>query len=266
MRLPHLARESKASPPFLESKVRKSWYRRDAGDGAGHPVRFTAAFVAPLDLAGAGSVRAKAKAAGRPGDAPADLLKRSITGDLNGVRSRRRREMQCRRNIEAIWLPRSPKPDVKTIAAFRRDKRAAFRPVARAFVSAATSTDARCRPGTEPGSRRSTTRIATSPGPRGKISSARRRDEGDIAEAGTGGARRCRSRMAAVNINPDASGTGLRDKPIGEEEQLNLAGKKLQLNSKRRGNARSRLGIRFHHGPYATCYVACRPSCWFVFP
>ncbi|MGB6326457.1 MAG: hypothetical protein WBG11_12000, partial [Methylocella sp.] len=111
MRLPQLARESKASPPFLESNVRKSWCRRDAGDGVGHPVRFTAAFVAPLDLAAAGSVRAKAKAAGRPGDAPADPLKRSITGYLNRERPRRRREMECRRNIEAIWLPRGPKPD-----------------------------------------------------------------------------------------------------------------------------------------------------------
>ena len=33
-----------------------------------------------------------------------------------------------------IWLLRSLKPDFKTISDFRRDNRAAFRPVFRAFV------------------------------------------------------------------------------------------------------------------------------------
>src|SRR5208282_1349393 len=87
-----------------------------------------------LDLSAAGFVRVAAKATGRPGYAPADLLKLYIYGYLNRVRSSRRLEMECHRNIEAIWLLRSLKPDFKTIADFRRDNRTAFRSVFREFV------------------------------------------------------------------------------------------------------------------------------------
>jgi transposase len=43
--------------------------------GADIPVRFIDAFVDELDLSAAGFVRVAAKATGRPGYAPADLLK-----------------------------------------------------------------------------------------------------------------------------------------------------------------------------------------------
>jgi transposase len=102
--------------------------------GVDNPVRFIDAFVDELDLAAAGFVRAEAKATGRPGYAPADLLKLYIYGYLNRVRSSRRLEMESHRNIEVIWLLRSLKPDFKTIADFRRDNRAAFRSVFRQFV------------------------------------------------------------------------------------------------------------------------------------
>jgi Transposase domain (DUF772) len=52
---------------------------------------------------------------GRPGYAPGDLLKLYIYGYLNRVRSSRRLEAECHRNIEVIWLLRSLKPDFKTI-------------------------------------------------------------------------------------------------------------------------------------------------------
>ncbi len=102
--------------------------------GVDNPVRFIDAFVGELDLAAAGFVRVEPKATGRPGYAPADLLKLYIYGYLNRVRSSRRLEMECHRNIELIWLLRSLKPDFKTIADFRRDNRAAFRSVFRQFV------------------------------------------------------------------------------------------------------------------------------------
>src|ERR1700731_3277846 len=102
--------------------------------GADNPVRFIDAFVDELDLAAAGFVRVEAKATGRPGYAPADLLKLYIYGYLNRVRSSRRLEMESHRNIEVIWLLRSLKPDFKAIADFRRDNRAAFRSVFREFV------------------------------------------------------------------------------------------------------------------------------------
>jgi transposase len=58
--------------------------------GADNPVRFMDAFVDGLDLAKAVFRRVEPKATGRPGYAPADLLKLYIYGYLNRVRSSRR--------------------------------------------------------------------------------------------------------------------------------------------------------------------------------
>lgn len=99
-----------------------------------NPVRFIDAFVDGLDLAALGFVRAAAKATGRPGYAPGDLLKLYIYGYLNRVRSSRRLEIECHRNIEVIWLLRRLRPDFKTIADFRRENATSFRQVFRAFV------------------------------------------------------------------------------------------------------------------------------------
>ena len=71
---------------------------------------------------------------GRPGYAPADLLKLYIYGYLNRVRSSRRLEAETHRNIEVIWLLRHLKPDFKTIADFRSENRNSFRPIFRQFV------------------------------------------------------------------------------------------------------------------------------------
>jgi len=102
--------------------------------GPDNPVRFIDAFVDGLDLAAAGFIGVDAKPTGRPGYAPADLLKLYIYGYLNRIRSSRRLEAETHRNIEVIWLLRHLKPDFKTIADFRRDNRAAFKPVFREFV------------------------------------------------------------------------------------------------------------------------------------
>jgi transposase/IS5 family transposase len=101
---------------------------------AENPVRFIEAFVDNLDLAAAGFARIQPKATGRPGYAPADLLKLYIYGYLNRTRSSRRLEAETHRNIEVIWLLRHLKPDFKTIADFRRINHKAFRPVFRQFV------------------------------------------------------------------------------------------------------------------------------------
>ena len=74
---------------------------------ADNPVRFIDAFVDGLDLKAAGFERVEAKATGRPGYAPGDLLKLYIYGYLNRVRSSRRLEAECHRNIEVIWLLRT---------------------------------------------------------------------------------------------------------------------------------------------------------------
>jgi transposase len=95
--------------------------------GSDNPVRFLDAFVDGLDLTKAGFRRVQPKGTGRPGYAPGDLLKLYIYGYLNRVRSSRRPEAECHRNIEVIWLMRTLKPDFETIADFRADNRAAFK-------------------------------------------------------------------------------------------------------------------------------------------
>jgi hypothetical protein len=65
---------------------------------------------------------------------PKDLLKLYIYGYLNRVRSSRRLEAEANRNLEVIWLLRHLKPDFKTIADFRLLNHKAFRPVFRQFV------------------------------------------------------------------------------------------------------------------------------------
>jgi hypothetical protein len=82
--------------------------------GSDNPVRFIDAFVDRLDLAAVGFERVTPKATGRPGYAPADLLKLYIYGYLNRVRSSRRLEAEAKRNIELIWLLGGLKPDFKT--------------------------------------------------------------------------------------------------------------------------------------------------------
>ena len=101
---------------------------------ADNPVRFIEAFVDGLDLAALGFIGTVPKATGRPGYAPADLLKLYIYGYLNRTRSSRRLEAETHRNIEVIWLLRHLKPDFKTIADFRRINHKAFRSVFRQFV------------------------------------------------------------------------------------------------------------------------------------
>jgi len=102
--------------------------------GPDNAVRFIEAFVEGLDLRALGFGRVKPKATGRPGYDPADLLKLYIYGYLNRVRSSRRLEAECHRNLEVIWLLRRLAPDFKTIADFRRDNRTSFRQVFREFT------------------------------------------------------------------------------------------------------------------------------------
>src|SRR6201998_3879009 len=125
--MPHISGHDRSQRLLLPESL-------DEYVGPDNPVRFIDAFVDGLDLAAAGFVRVMAKATGRPGYLPGDLLKLYIYGYLNRVRSSRRLEAETHRNVEVIWLLRQLKPDFKTIADFRRDNRKAFRPVFRQFV------------------------------------------------------------------------------------------------------------------------------------
>jgi transposase len=86
-----------------------------------NPVRAIAAFIGVLDFPALEFVRARAAQTGRPGYDPRQLLGLYIWGHLNRVRTSRKLERECERNLEAIWLLRNLRPDFKTIADFRKD-------------------------------------------------------------------------------------------------------------------------------------------------
>ena len=98
------------------------------------PVRVIDAFVDGLDVSGLGFGRSVPAATGRPPYDPRDLLKLYVYGYLNEVRSSRRLERECSRNVEVMWLLRRLAPDFKTVADFRRDNGAAIVGTCRAFV------------------------------------------------------------------------------------------------------------------------------------
>src|SRR5258708_488272 len=85
-----------------------------------HVCRVIDTFVDRLDMAGLGFERAEAAETGRAGYDPRDLLKLYLYGYLQQIRSSRRLELECRRNIELMWLLGRLAPDHKTIAEFRR--------------------------------------------------------------------------------------------------------------------------------------------------
>ena len=90
-----------------------------------HVCRVIDAFVERLEMAELGFERAEAAETGRPGYDPRDLLKLYLYGYLQQIRSSRRLEGECRRNVELMWLLGRLTPDHKTIAEFRRMHREA---------------------------------------------------------------------------------------------------------------------------------------------
>jgi transposase len=87
---------------------------------ADHVCRVIDAFVKMLVMSKLGFERAQAAETGRPGYDPRDLLKLYLYGYLHQIRSSRRLEAECCRNVELMWLLERLYPDHKTIAEFRR--------------------------------------------------------------------------------------------------------------------------------------------------
>ena len=85
-----------------------------------HICRVIDAFVEGLDIAKLGFERAHPAETGRPGYDPRALLKLYLYGYLNQIRSSRRLEAECVRNVELTWLLGRLSPDHKSIAEFRR--------------------------------------------------------------------------------------------------------------------------------------------------
>ena len=84
-------------------------------------VRFIEAFVEKLDLKSLQFVVKELKVEGRPRYEPKVFLKLYLYGYLNGIRSSRRLERECKRNIELQWLLNRLVPNYHSIADFRKD-------------------------------------------------------------------------------------------------------------------------------------------------
>src|SRR5947207_3087662 len=83
------------------------------------PARIIDLFVDRFDLVKPGFSHCVAAGEGRPPYHPSDLMKLYLYGYLNRIRSSRKLEKECQRNIELIWLLKGLHPSFRTIAGFR---------------------------------------------------------------------------------------------------------------------------------------------------
>jgi transposase len=106
-----------------------------------NPVRFIDAFIDSLNLEKLGFKHAIPTDTGRPSYNPSDLLKLYVYGYLNQVRSSRKLEKECHRNVEIMWLMKKLAPDFKTIADFRKNNVECIKGVFKEFVYLCKSLD-----------------------------------------------------------------------------------------------------------------------------
>lgn len=100
-----------------------------------NPVRALDAYVESLDLQALGFTHTDAGVSpGQPSYPPAALLKLYLYGYLMRVRSSRKLEQECHRNLEVLWLLEGLKPNNKTIANFRKDNAEPLQAANRDFV------------------------------------------------------------------------------------------------------------------------------------
>jgi transposase len=107
---------------FIQGQQRNQTYFATLDDqvAADDPVRLMDAFIAKLDLRQLGFQKTVHKTEGRPPYEPAVLLKLYLYGYLNKIRSSRKLERECCRNIELQWLLENLQPNYHTIADFRK--------------------------------------------------------------------------------------------------------------------------------------------------
>lgn len=99
-----------------------------------NPVKVIDVFVDSLNLKETGFKNIIPLEKGCPPYNPGDLLKLYLYGYLNRIRSSRKLEKECTRNIEVIWLLNQLRPRYRTIAYFREHNSKAIKSVFRQFV------------------------------------------------------------------------------------------------------------------------------------
>jgi transposase len=110
-------------PPSLEDYIE-----------ANNPVRVIKAFVESLDIEKLRFEKARCKETGCRPYHPGDLLKLYMYGYINRIRTSRKLERECTRNIELMWLMQDLRPSARTIAYFRSDNKKALKLVFRQFI------------------------------------------------------------------------------------------------------------------------------------
>jgi transposase len=99
------------------------------------PVRVVDAFCVQIDYAALNFRGKYTNDNSRPNYHPSLLLRLYIYGYLNGIRSSRKLQCECRRNLEVMWLCHSLVPKYHTIADFRKHHTTQIREVFRQLVA-----------------------------------------------------------------------------------------------------------------------------------
>jgi len=103
--------------------------------GSDNPVRVIDMLVEMLDMSKLGFTKTKFKKEGRPPYEGKVLLKLFYYGYLNRLRSSRKLEAECFRNVEVWWLINQLTPAYHTIADFRKDNPAALKKAFKVFIA-----------------------------------------------------------------------------------------------------------------------------------
>lgn len=101
---------------------------------ADNQVRFIDAFVGIIDLTKLGFIGKTIKSEGRPSYHSQVFLKIYLYGYLNGIRSSRKLEKECCRNLEIQWLVEGITPNYHSIADFRKANPVALKNLFKLFV------------------------------------------------------------------------------------------------------------------------------------
>jgi transposase len=102
--------------------------------GEENPVRAIEMIVEKMGIGTLGFKYGETKETGRKPYSPEDMFKLYAYSYYNGIRSSRKIERECSRNIEVMWLIGELKPDHKTIANFRKDNKKAIKAAFRRFT------------------------------------------------------------------------------------------------------------------------------------
>lgn len=121
---------------FIQGQQRQQTYFATLEDqvASNNAVRLIDAFIDKLDLQQLGFAKTSPNSEGRPAFAPQILLKLYLYGYLNKIRSSRKLERECSRNIELQWLLQNLQPNYHTIADFRKLHASALQLMFRLYV------------------------------------------------------------------------------------------------------------------------------------